>query len=520
MYACGIDLGTSNSAISVYRKGKTETLNIDGNYTIPSVVSFRNSATMLVGSQAKQMAEMYPQNTAIEVKREIGNSKFKYTIFGKNYSPVDISSFIITKLVKGAEKVLGGKIREVVVTVPAYFTEQQKEDTKKAGEAAGLKVLRLLPEPTAAAIAYGFGKGKDQTLLVYDLGGGTFDVSLLKVEGNNFEVIAVNGNHDLGGRDFDNIIVEFAFSEFKRQTGIDLPLLRKSEKSEDVFKAYQIVKEAAEKAKMELTESIQTSIDCPNLYKGSHLSVDFSREQFEKMIQPFIIETKDLVLKTLKDASMDIDDVDRIILVGGSTKIPLVKNIITETVKEPFIAENVDEIVSNGAALVAGSLSAPQEEITGLPDEKNIENIKVLDITAHSLGAEVLDEGGKLIFEPIIKKNSKIPCRGFFLGNTVVPGQTGVEIKVYRGEKLDCKKNVFLGDCKIKGIPPKDETIPVGIWFNLDENGILYIKAGTLEYTNPLRIMKCQQSGELNELKEGVDYNIQQIVEVKIELNT
>jgi len=521
MYPVGIDLGTSNSVISVYRKGKTEVLSVDGYNLVPSVVAFRDANTMLVGGQAKRMAEMYPETTVVEVKRLMGDRKHRYNIHGKSFSPVDISSFIVKKLIEGGEKTLGCKIEEVVITVPAYFTEDQKEDTKSAGRAAGVKVLRLLPEPTAAAIAYGFGKGRDQTLLVYDLGGGTFDVSLLKVEGDNFEVVAVNGNHDLGGRNFDAAIMSFALDAFKKDTGIDLQKLKDKGGSDEALKALQVLKEASEKAKIELTESQETGIDCPNLFEGKHLSVDLTRNQFERMIEGHILKTRDLVRKTLGEARMDVDDIDRVILVGGSTKIPLVKQVISESVKDPFIAENVDEIVSTGASLVAASLGAPSEEVVGLPEEAEaqdrLRDLKFQNVTAHSLGAKVQDEKQNPFFQPMIVKNTKVPCEGFFIGSTAGGGQSMVRVEAFRGEDRDCSKNQRLGDCLLTGIKISKDPVPVAIWFKLDEDGILHVRGATINFTNPYRVMEYIKKNKLNELQEGSDFRVEKEVSTTID---
>lgn len=523
MYSIGIDVGTSNSVVSVYKRGKVEVINIEGDYLVPSVVSFRSAENMLVGAKAKRMAELYPQNTVVSVKRKIGDPKFKYTIFGKKYTPVDISAFIIQKLVQGAEEYLGEKIEDAVITVPAYFTEEQKKATKQAGEKAGLRVRRLLPEPTAAAIAYGFNKGKDQTILVYDLGGGTFDVSLLKVEGDNFTVLGVNGNHDLGGNDFDAAVSNFALAQFKKDTGIDL---LNEKKTEQVARAFQVLKEMCEKAKKELSETKSTVVESSNFYQGNHLYVEITRDRFEDIIRSHTLNTKELVLKTLEEVNMGVDDIDRVILVGGSTKIPYIKQVVTETIKEPFIADNVDEIVSRGAALVAASLTAPDQEVVGLPEEKEaskqLKKIKFQDVTAYSLGTEVLESGNqwkrKTYFQPIIVKNSKVPCKGFFLGTTAQPYQTKVDIKIFRGEDRDCKNNTLMGNCMLTGIPGSASYVPVGIWFDIDEDGILHIKGAALELTNPYRVDKYLKEGKTDQLTQGKDYKITKSVDTRIEI--
>ena len=461
-YAVGIDLGTTNSVISVYRRGKVETLSVDGQPTMPSVISFRDG-NLLVGKSAKSRLRIDPENSVSSAKRFIGDPSKIYKAGGKSLSSIDVSSFILEQLVKSASEALGQKIRDVVITVPAYFTEAQKEDTKKAGERVGLNVLRIIPEPTAAAIAYGIEKERDQTIMVYDLGGGTFDVSILTIKGNKFEVKAVGGDSQLGGDDFDEAIINWVCKEFQAKTGSDL--LRNNTREGRVAK--QLLKEAAEAAKIELSQSNNAEIEIPNFFDGHPLEIAISLTQYNQLIEPLLKKTIVCVDSVLRDARLDSSDIDRVILVGGSTRNKAVREIVSKKIKEPYIASKVDEVVSHGAAIVASSLFTPDED--SLP-------IEVTDVTAHSLGIDVRNsETNELYFAPIIPRQTAYPCKFGYMG-LANPRQTEVEIVVYRGESKRPDQNTKLGSLSMP-IVPQDDVVPIVAIFELDSNGIIQFTA-------------------------------------------
>lgn len=474
-YAVGIDLGTTNSVVSVYRKGVAETLSIEGRNTLPSVVSFRNGE-ILVGNQAKTRLLADPENTVGSAKRFMGDPHKKFVIEGKEHSPVDISSYILRKVVDGASEALGTKVTKAVVTVPAYFNEAQKLDTRKAAEKIGLEVLRLIPEPTAAAISYGLDKGKDQLILVYDLGGGTFDVSVLKVEGNSFTVIAVDGNSKLGGDDFDQILVEHLAGLFKKQSGIDLYVpggVAIGKFGHGVPKeklvALQQLKETAEMAKKELSETLSSEIIIPSLM-GHPFSAVITRDQFVRMTEHLLQSTIEKVQSVLKAARLTERDIDRVILVGGCTRLPRVRELITAEIKGPYTSERVDEIVSNGAAIMAANLFLPVEDADKTP-------IEVTNVQAHSLGIDMKNERMELEFMPIIPRNVSLPCKGGVLGQTIDKYQPAVCIKVFRGENRDPYQNEYLGELVLHISKPSDWKIPVAAVFELDADGILNFTA-------------------------------------------
>ncbi len=458
-YALGIDLGTTNSVVSVYRKGKVESVSIEGGKTVPSVVSFKNKDTMLVGKMAKPRVIIDPEHSIVSVKRFMGDRKKKYSVYGKDYTPVDVSSIILKKLVEGAEKQLGEKIKDVIITVPAYFTDAQKEDTRKAGEKAGLNVLRLLPEPTAAAIAYGLDKGKDQTIMVYDLGGGTFDVSILEISGNKFHVKAVDGNSKLGGDDFDNKIVDFLLDELYKQ-GKDI----KNDQSKEAKIAKQKLKEAAEKAKIELSEAQSTHITIPEVL-GVGLDVELTLQKYNKLIEEYLKETITKIHSVLKSAGMTPEDIDRVILVGGSSRNRAIKEIVSREIKEPWMSEHMDEAVSHGAALLAASLTLPEQDFSPL---------EYRDRTGHTLGVELLDENNRPFFRPIIEKNSEYPIQRGILAWTVRAFQEQVRVQVFRGENKDCKLNTKLGELLLRITNLSKDQVPIGAIFDLDKDGILH----------------------------------------------
>jgi molecular chaperone DnaK len=459
-YVLGIDLGTTNSVVSVFKRGKIETILIEGQKTLPSVVSFKDRDTMLVGHAAKKRLLLDPEHSVSSVKRFMGNHKKKFDIFGKSYDPIGISAIILRRIMEEAEKNLNEKCRDAIITVPAYFTDAQKEDTKKAGTQAGLNVMRLIPEPTAAAIAYGLDKGKDQTILVYDLGGGTFDVSILRIVGNDFKVKAVDGDALLGGDDFDNAIVDHLIWAFKKKTGIDL----QDDGQKDAKVVRQQLKEAAEKAKIELSQAKTTEIIVPEIM-GRTLEEELSLETYNGLIRPFLDKTVKKIRAVLKEAGMSARDIDRVILVGGSTRNTAVKEIVTEEIKEPYISEHVDEEVSHGAAILGASLVLPEEDFRP---------IDVTNVTAHSLGIELLNQYGRPHFLPLIKRNSAYPAKEGILALTTVPFQDGVLVPVFRGESDDCANNTKLGELHLKIVHLSKDRVPVGAIFELDRDGILH----------------------------------------------
>ena len=460
-YAIGIDLGTTNSVVSIYRRGVPETLPIDGRLTMPSVVSFRNDGSVLVGQAAKARLLLDPENTVASAKRFIGDRSKFYHVGGTSLSPINISSLLLKRLVEVTRKELGDDTWDAVITVPAYFTEAQREDTKRAGEEAGLNVLRLVPEPSAAAIAYGLDKGKDQTIMVYDLGGGTFDVSILVIKGNSFEVKAVGGDSRLGGDDFDQAIMTWANKKFLNQTGIDL--LNQTNRAGMV--ARQRLKEAAETAKIELSQMNQAILAIPDCL-GYPLELEISLAEYNSLIAPLLQRTVNCMKAVLRDANFRPEDIDRVILVGGSTKNKAVREIVTREIKEPYTSERVDEVVSHGAAIVAANLL--------LPDAIELE---VTNVTAHSLGVDMLNEQKELFFQPIIPRQTAYPCRKGVLGCTSYPRQEKVKIEVFRGEDINPQSNTYLGELILPVTPPQSVNVPVGAIFDLDADGIIHFTA-------------------------------------------
>jgi molecular chaperone DnaK len=482
--AVGIDLGTTNSVISVYRRGRAETLLVEGSTTTPSAVCFRDKRTTLVGRKTLGMALIRPESTILSVKRKMGLADFRYTIHGDSYSPVDISALVIKKLCESHEDTLGGPPEHAVITVPAYFTDDQRRDTKLAAEQAGLNVLRLLPEPTAAAVAIGLDKGRDQTILVYDLGGGTFDVSILKVENNDFRVLAVNGNHDLGGNDFDQQLRDHALDAFKDQTKIDLRA--ESKDDPDVRRAMQVLTAACERVKMELSEAEKSDLDLPNFFKGQHLETTIDRRTFEGLIKDLVFQTKDLIVKTLSEAKLGVDDIDRLVLVGGSTKVPLVQRVIADTVKEPYVADNVDLVVSHGAAIMAANLYAIEEHGEDSPDYAPVPvdcrpaEINVTDVVSHPISVALANELAVMECQVVIRKNEPLPATGMAVGSTGVPFQPMGVLPVFRGGVKDPQKNHVLGDLQLT-FTPRADLIPLRFELTLDENGVLLVEGAEID---------------------------------------
>ena len=460
----GIDLGTTNSCVATIENGEPVVIaNAEGARTTPSVVAFNKDGERLIGITAKRQAVTNPERTMISVKRHMGTD-WKTDIDGTEYTPQEISAFILQKLKADAEAYLGHEIKQAVITCPAYFTDAQRKATKDAGRIAGMDVLRIINEPTAAGLAYGADKGEDQTILVYDLGGGTFDVSILEiynVDGQpQIEVKATAGNNKLGGDDFDERIIEWLVSEFKRETGIDL--------SKD-NQAMSRLKEAAEKAKIELsgTQSSQINLPFITMKDGNpeHLDITMSRARFEDLIAKHIEDTMAPTRQAMKDAGVKKGDVDKVILVGGSTRVPAVQTAIEkETGKAPYKGINPDEAVAMGAALQAGIIAGDDE----------VSDILLLDVTPLTLGIETL--GG--VTTTMIERNTTIPARRSEIFSTASDNQPAVEIHVLQGEREFAKDNVTLGQFHLTDIPPAPRGVPqVEVTFDIDANGIVNVSA-------------------------------------------
>ena len=460
----GIDLGTTNSCVATIENGEPVVIaNAEGARTTPSVVAFSKDGERLIGITAKRQAVTNPDRTMISVKRHMGTD-WKTDIDGTSYTPQEISAFILQKLKADAEAYLGHEVKQAVITCPAYFTDAQRKATKDAGRIAGMDVLRIINEPTAAALAYGADKGDDQTILVYDLGGGTFDVSILEiydVDGQpQIEVKATAGNNKLGGDDFDERIIEWLVSEFKRETGIDL--------SKD-NQAMSRLKEAAEKAKIELsgTQSSQINLPFITMKDGNpeHLDITLSRARFEALIAKHIEDTMAPTRQAMKDAGVKKGDVDKVILVGGSTRVPAVQSAIEkETGKAPYKGINPDEAVAMGAALQAGIIAGDDE----------VSDILLLDVTPLTLGIETL--GG--VTTTMIERNTTIPARRSEIYSTASDNQPAVEIHVLQGEREFAKDNLTLGQFHLTDIPPAPRGVPqIEVTFDIDANGIVTVSA-------------------------------------------
>jgi molecular chaperone DnaK len=476
----GIDLGTTNSVVSVMEGDKPIVIvNDEGQYTTPSVVAFNKEGDRLVGIVARRQAITNPENTLYSVKRLIGrrfnevgeeikrlpfqvvpadNGDCRVRVGGRDYSPPEISAMVLQKLKTQAEAYLGQPVTEAVITVPAYFNDSQRQATKDAGRIAGLEVKRIINEPTAAALAYGFEKGKDELIAVYDLGGGTFDISILEVADNVVEVKATNGDTHLGGDDIDHLLMDWLTAEFKKETGIDLA------KQTMVL---QRLKDAAEKAKIELSTAMSTEINLPFLTADAsgpkHLQKTLSRAEFERMIEPLVERSFGPARQCLKDSGVSLQQIQEVILVGGTTRIPLVQRKVEEFFgKKPNRSVNPDEVVAVGAAVQGGVLAG------------DVKDLLLLDVTPLSLGLETL--GG--VFTKLIERNTAIPCEKTETFSTAADNQTAVDVYVFQGERPMARDNKLLGNFRLDGIQGAPRGVPqIEVKFDIDANGILSVSA-------------------------------------------
>ena len=472
----GIDLGTTNSCVAVIEGGEPTVIpNAEGGRTTPSVVAFANGER-LVGQVAKRQAVINGDRTVLSIKRKMGTDH-KVKIDGKEYTPQEISAMILQKLKADAEAYLGEKVEQAVITVPAYFTDSQRQATKDAGRIAGLEVMRIINEPTAASLAYGLEKGSNsQTILVFDLGGGTFDVSVLELGDGVFEVRATSGNNHLGGDDFDDRITDYLVSEFRKNTGIDLKGDRQ---------AMQRLKEASEKAKIELSGLVSTNINLPFITADQtgpkHLDITLTRAKFDELTADLVEKTMEPLRRALQDAELKPEQLDKVLLVGGSTRIPAVQEAVRKyTGKEPYKGINPDECVAIGAAIQAGVLTGETKDVV------------LLDVTPLSLGIETL--GG--VFTKLIERNTTIPTTQKQTFSTAADGQTAVDIKVYQGERPMAADNVLLGSFQLTGIPPAPRGVPqIEVAFDIDSNGILNVSAKDLGTGKEQAITITKNSG-------------------------
>ena len=466
----GIDLGTTNSCVAVMEGGEAVVIpNSEGNRTTPSVVAFSKDGERLVGQIAKRQAVTNPDHTIISIKRKMGTAD-KIKIDGDEFSPQEISAMILQKIKADAESYLGQKVTQAVITVPAYFNDSQRQATKDAGKIAGLEVLRIINEPTAAALAFGMDKtDKDEKIMVFDLGGGTFDVSILDIGDGVFEVLSTNGNTRLGGDDFDERIINYLVSEFKKSDGIDLSIDKM---------AMQRLKEAAEKAKIELSGMQQTQINLPFITADQsgpkHMDITLTRAKFEDLIRDLVDSTRIPVENALKDAKLTADDISKVLLVGGSTRVPCVQEMVKKiTGKDPDKGINPDECVAIGAAIQGGVLSG------------DVKDLVLLDVTPLSLGIETY--GG--VFTKLIERNTTIPTKKSQVFSTAADGQTSVEVHVLQGEREMAMDNKTLGRFQLTGIAPAPRGVPqIEVTFDIDANGIVHVSAKDMATNNEQKV--------------------------------
>ena len=475
----GIDLGTTNSVVAVMEGGKpTVIANAEGSRTTPSIVGFTKNGERLVGQLAKRQAVLNPENTVISIKRHMGED-FKKNIEGKDYTPQEISAMILRKLADDASNYLGEKVTSAVITVPAYFNDAQRQATKDAGKIAGLDVLRIVNEPTAAALAYGLEKQTSEKVLVFDLGGGTFDVSILEIGDGVHEVLSTSGDTHLGGDDFDQKIIDYLCDEFKKTEGIDL----RNDK-----RAMQRLKEAAEKAKCELSSVVETNINLPFITADAngpkHLDINMTRAKFEELSHDLLERCKTPVERAIKDAGISKSELNEVVLVGGSTRIPAVQQLVKEyTGKEPNQSVNPDEVVAVGAAIQAGVLAG------------EVKDIVLLDVTPLTLGIETL--GG--VMTPLVPRNTTIPVSKSQTFSTADDNQTAVDIHVLQGERPMAGDNKSLGMFRLDGIPPAMKGMPqIEVTFDIDANGIVNVTAKD-KATNKEQKITITNSSNLSE---------------------
>lgn len=503
----GIDLGTTNSCVAVMEGGEAVVIpNSEGNRTTPSVVGVNNSGERLVGQVAKRQAITNPDNTVASIKRHMGTD-YKATLSGKQYSPQEVSAMILQKLKADAEAYIGETVTQAVITVPAYFSDSQRQATKDAGKIAGLDVLRIINEPTAAALAYGVDKDdSDQKILVFDLGGGTFDVSLMEIGDGIFEVLATSGNNHLGGDDFDKKIIDWAIQEFKAQTSIDLS----GDKT-----AMQRLKEAAEKAKMELSTVTTSNINLPFITmdgngQPQHLDLTLSRAKFDDLTADLVEKTIVPSRQALQDAGLSAGDIDKVILVGGSTRIPAVQDAVKKlTGKEPFKGINPDECVAIGAAIQGGVLVG------------EVKDVVLLDVTPLSLGIETL--GG--VMTKIVERNTTIPVSRSQVFTTAADNQTSTDIHVLQGEREMAKDNKTLGRFSLMDIPPAPRGIPqIEVTFDIDANGIVNVSAKDKGTGKSQRITIQSNSGlsdeEIDRMVKDAELNAEADKKMKEKIDT